>query len=57
MRSETIYSVYGHRVAYKPIEDFYSGLPGVQADYLEELKELALRLYAKIQVECQILLP
>jgi hypothetical protein len=47
MRSETIYSVYGHRVAYKPIEDFCSGLPGGQADYLEELKELALRLYAR----------
>lgn len=47
MRSEGIYSVYSHRVAYKAIEDFCSDLPGGVNDYLQEIKELALRFYAR----------
>jgi Sulfotransferase family len=42
-----LYAEYGHRVAIKAIEDFCAELPGGPADYLEEIKELALRLYTR----------
>lgn len=42
-----VYAEYGHRVAFDAIEDFCAGLPGGAGDYLAEIKELALRLYAR----------
>ncbi len=44
-RRNGIYAEYAHRVAYKAIEDFCAGLPGGPSDFLQEIKELALRLY------------
>jgi sulfotransferase family protein len=44
---EGLYAEYGHRVALKAIEDFCESLPGGRSDYLGEIGELALRLYAR----------
>lgn len=46
-RSSGIYAEYGHRKAVDAIEDFTSGLPGGSAEYLDAIKSLALRLYAR----------
>lgn len=42
-----VYAEYSHRVAFKAIEDFCADLPGGPSDYLEEVRELALRLYRR----------
>jgi len=46
-RREGVYSEYSHRTAFRAIEDFCSDLPGGASDYLQEIKEFALRLYAR----------
>ena len=46
-RREGVYSEYSHRTAFRAIEDFCSDLPGGSSDYLQEIKEFALRLYAR----------
>lgn len=42
-----VYAEYGHKKAHDAIEDFCSGLPGGSEEYLSEIRELALRLYAR----------
>jgi hypothetical protein len=46
-RPEGVYSEYSHRTAFVAIEDFCSDLPGGMGDYLQEIKEFALRLYTR----------
>jgi len=46
-KRDGLYAEYGHRVALKAIEDFCESLPGGPSDYLGEIGELALRLYAR----------
>jgi Sulfotransferase family len=47
-RREGLYAEYGHRVAIKAVEDICEALPGGPADYLGEIRDLALRLYARL---------
>jgi hypothetical protein len=42
-----VYAAYSHRQATKAIEDFCEGLPGGAEDYLYELRQFTLRLYAR----------
>ncbi len=42
-----VYAEYGHKKAHDAIEDFCSGLPGGADDYLRDIREMALRLYAR----------
>ena len=44
-RRHGVYAEYGHRTAIKAIEDFSAGLTGGDAEYLDAVRELALRLY------------
>jgi len=44
-RPAGIYAEYGHRKAIKAIEDFSSGLPGGEREYLEAVKSMAVKLY------------
>lgn len=46
-RREGVYAAYGHKLAVDAIEDFCAGLPDGEAGYREELREFALRLYAR----------
>lgn len=40
-----VYAEYAHRIAFKAIEDFCAGLPGGPSDFLQEIREVTLRLY------------
>ncbi len=44
-RPTGIYAEYGHRKAIKAFEDFVGGLRGGEAEYLDAVEALALRLY------------
>jgi hypothetical protein len=44
-RRQGVYAEYSHRKAIQAIEDFSSGLPGGEAEYLDAVRELVLRLY------------
>lgn len=45
LRRKGIYAEYGHRTSIRAIEDFAAGLPGGERQYLEAVRDLALRLY------------
>lgn len=47
LRQEGVYAEYNHASAASAVEDFCGTLPGGRLDYIEELRELALRLYEK----------
>lgn len=47
LRDRGIYAEYNHTSLTLAVEDFYKALPGGREDYIEELRELALRLYSK----------
>lgn len=47
LRRGGVYAEYNHASAASAVEDFYGALPGGRQDYVEELRELALRLYRK----------
>ena len=47
LRGKRAWAEYDHRLATDAIEDFYKQMPGAQADYLHEIRECVLRLYAK----------
>lgn len=47
LKHEGVRAVYDHGLAVRAIQDFYEQFPNGRQDYLEELKELALRLYRK----------
>lgn len=47
LRPEGVRAEYDHRLAAMGIQDLYTLFPQGRADYLAELRELALRLYAK----------
>jgi hypothetical protein len=47
LKQEGVVAEYGHRIMVKAIEDFCGELPRGSEDYLEEIRTLALRLYAK----------
>jgi len=47
LRSQGVRAEYGHRLAVTAIEDLCSLFPQGKADYAAEIRELALRLYAK----------
>ncbi len=44
-RSHGVYAEYSHRKAIQAIEDFSSGLPGGEAEYMDAVRELVLKLY------------
>jgi hypothetical protein len=44
-RPNGIYAEYNHRKAIKAIGDFASGLPGGEAEYLEAVRAIVLKLY------------
>ena len=45
LRRKGIYAEYGHRTSIRAIEDFAAGLPGGERQYLDAVRDLALRLY------------
>lgn len=45
LRSKGTYAEYGHRTSIRAIEDFAAGLPGGERQYLDAVRDLALRLY------------
>jgi hypothetical protein len=47
MRNSGVYAEYGHRGVVRSVTDFCGNMPGGEQDYLSEVRELALRLYAK----------
>jgi hypothetical protein len=47
LKQEGVAAEYGHRIMVKAIEDFCRELPRGSEDYPEEIRNLALRLYAK----------
>jgi len=47
LKKDDIYAEYSHRTMVKAVEDFCRTLPNGTSDYLGELRELTLRLYAK----------
>lgn len=47
LRERGIYAEYGHRALVLAVEDFCKELPGGREDYVAEIREFALRLYAK----------
>lgn len=47
LRDRGVYAEYNHTSLTLAVEDFYKALPGGREDYIEELRELALRLYSK----------
>lgn len=47
LRRGGVYAEYNHTSATSAIEDFCEALPGGRQDYVEELREFALRLYEK----------
>lgn len=47
LRDSGLRSGYGARLAAHALEDFMAVLPGGSADYLEEVRDFALRLYEK----------
>lgn len=47
LRNRGIYAEYNHSSAVLAVEDFCEALPGGREDYVTELRELALRLYAR----------
>lgn len=47
LRKQGVYAEYNHTSVALAVEDFCGALPGGQDDYVAELRELALRLYAK----------
>ncbi|MGD0091358.1 MAG: sulfotransferase [Planctomycetota bacterium] len=47
LKSQGALAEYGHRLAVTAIEDLCGQLPQGKSDYLAEIRELALRLYAK----------
>jgi len=48
LRREGVYAEYGHRIIVDGIEDLCRFLPGGQADYRDEIRQLALRLYRRL---------
>ena len=48
LRKRGIYAEYNHTSAVLAVEDFCGALPGGREDYVAELRELALRLYARV---------
>ncbi len=47
LKDRDVYAAYSHELAVWAIEDFAATLPNGRADYLAELREMALRLYGK----------
>jgi hypothetical protein len=47
LRRDGAVAEYGYRIMVKAIEDFCRELPNGRDDYLEEIRDLALRLYGK----------
>jgi hypothetical protein len=47
LRDRGIYAEYNHTSASRAAEDFCGALPGGREDYVAEVRELALRLYAR----------
>lgn len=47
LKKKGVYSEYSHKVMSDAIEDFCTELPNGREDYLHEMKEYALQLYAK----------
>ena len=47
LRKQGIYAEYNHTSVALAVEDFCEGLPGGREDYIAEVRELALRLYAR----------
>jgi hypothetical protein len=45
LRRKGVYAEYGHRTSIRALEDFASGLPGGERQYIEAVRDLALRLY------------
>ncbi len=48
LRREGVYAEYAHRIVVDGIEDLCRFLPGGQADYRDEIRQLALRLYRRL---------
>jgi hypothetical protein len=46
-KDSAVCSTYNHHFASYAVQDFCANLPNAEADYLNEIKELALRLYHK----------
>jgi hypothetical protein len=47
LRERGIYAEYNHRALVRAVEDFCEALPGRRSDYVAEIREFALRLYAR----------
>lgn len=47
VRTYGVYAEYDHNNAVRSIEDFYANMPGGKEEYLREVREFALRVYAK----------
>lgn len=47
LRDRGVYAEYNHTSVVRAVEDFCAALPGGRADYVAELREFALRLYAR----------
>ena len=45
LRRKGVYAEYGHRTSIRALEDFASGLPGGERQYIEAVRDLALHLY------------
>lgn len=47
LRNRGVYAEYSHRNVVRSVKDFYGSMPEGQEEYLSEVRELMLRLYAK----------